>query len=255
MNLIILTKGINNTSALIFINTLLQNKIEIKAIVCEEIISNQERKKFKILKYFNILKILNRVYSKLFFNKVDEYSNEFSNINEIKELKEKVYLVPNHNSDEVEELLNDLNADVILVLGTRILEERIFSKSKIAINFHSGIVPMYKGSYTVFWAMRNQDWDNVGYVFHEVASKLDSGEIIFEKKINVDKSDDERSVFKRIEYDGAQEIINVLKQLDTSNYSIAKIPQVGKEHTYKGRPSELQWFMLTLVLIKRRFLK
>lgn len=251
MKIVILTKGTNNTSALIFIESILKNNLNLEKIIVEKN-SSIELKKINIFKYFNIFKIFNKLYEKIFCNKLPEYIEGYENLLNIDILKDKVELVQNHNSDEVENILKKVNADVILVLGTRILEERIFSNSKIAINFHSGIVPMYKGSYTVFWAMRNRDWDNVGYIFHEVAKKLDSGKVIFEKKINVEKNDNERSVFKKIEYDGAKEVINLLLLLQENDYKIKSVEQQGLEKTYKGIPSSFEWFLLTLILIKKR---
>lgn len=72
------------------------------------------------------------------------------------------------------------------------------------------------------------------------------------KKINVEKNDNERSVFKKIEYDGAKEVINLLLLLQENDYKIKSVEQQGLEKTYKGIPSSFEWFLLTLILIKKR---
>ena len=63
--------------------------------------------------------------------------------------------------------------------------------SKIILNIHPSLLPKYKGLNTHFKAIKNKDKYS-GATVHIVDEKLDSGQIILQKKVKILKSDTEK---------------------------------------------------------------
>jgi len=257
MKLVILTRNPANTTAIKFIKQILHNDLQISAVILETPKKKKKKKRRTywyrpVLRYFNFFKIFYRLYSLTCKSEKVDILKQYPTIHSFKALEGKIIEVKNHNSNDVAEKLQEIDADIILVLGTRILKEKIFNKAKVAINFHSGLVPQYRGAYTVFWAMRNGDFNNVGYTFHVVRKKVDEGEIIYQERVAVDSRDNERSAFLKIENIASKKIIHILKDLEKNDFQATCYSQHGEGHTYKGYPPSVEWFTLAMVLLKRR---
>ena len=69
-------------------------------------------------------------------------------------------------------------------------------KGKI-LNIHPSLLPKYKGLNTHQRAIENKDKYS-GCTIHLVNSKLDSGKIILQKRVNIYKKDSPDSLAKRI---------------------------------------------------------
>ena len=69
-------------------------------------------------------------------------------------------------------------------------------KGKI-LNIHPSLLPKYKGLNTHERAIKNKDKYS-GCTVHFVNSRLDSGKIIIQKKVKINKFDTPKSLAKRI---------------------------------------------------------
>ena len=69
--------------------------------------------------------------------------------------------------------------------------------SKPILNVHPSILPKYKGLNTHERAIKNKD-KFAGASIHKVTKKLDSGKIILQKKVKILKSDNVRSLEKKV---------------------------------------------------------
>ncbi len=69
-------------------------------------------------------------------------------------------------------------------------------KGKI-INIHPSLLPKYKGLNTHERVIKNNEKYS-GFTIHLVNKKLDSGKIIFQKKIKVLKTDNQKTLQKKI---------------------------------------------------------
>ena len=65
------------------------------------------------------------------------------------------------------------------------------------INIHPSLLPRYKGLNTHQKAIKNKDKFS-GCTVHYVNSKLDSGKIILQRKIRINKKDNEFSLEKKV---------------------------------------------------------
>ena len=172
-----LLTGTNKIKTAVFISgtgsnlkSLIQfSKLKKSPIVIEMIISNNA--KSKGLQYANIYKIKKRVF-------------DFK-----KSLSEKVII------DE----LKQNNINLICLAGFMKILSKSFIKNfkgKI-LNIHPSLLPKYKGLNTHEKAIKNKDKYS-GCTVHFVNSRLDSGKIINQKKVKINKFDTPKKLAKKI---------------------------------------------------------
>ena len=145
------------------------SKLKKSPIVIEMIISNNA--KSKGLQYANIYKIKKRVF---------DFKNSLSEKKIIDELKQN-------------------NINLICLAGFMKILSKSFIKNfkgKI-LNIHPSLLPKYKGLNTHEKAIKNKDKYS-GCTVHFVNSKLDSGKIINQKKVKINKSDTTKKLAKKI---------------------------------------------------------
>ena len=145
------------------------SKLKKSPIIIKMIISNNY--KARGLKYANIYKIKKKVF---------DFKNTLSEKKVINELKK-----------------NDIH--LICLAGFMKILSKTFIKNfkgKI-LNIHPSLLPKYKGLNTHERAIRNKDKYS-GCTVHFVNSRLDSGEIINQKKVRIKKLDTPKTLAKRI---------------------------------------------------------
>ena len=154
----------SNLKSLIKFSKLKKSPISIKMII-----SNNH--KAKGLQYANIFKIKKKIFN---------FKNTLSENKVINELEKD-------------------NVRLICLAGfMKILSKNFVKnfKGKI-LNIHPSLLPKYKGLNTHERAIRNKDKYS-GCTVHFVNSRLDSGEIINQKKVRIKKLDTPKTLAKRI---------------------------------------------------------
>lgn len=92
-----------------------------------------------------------------------------------------VYVVSDFHSPDSIELMKNADADLGVIYGTNIVKESVFGLPRLgSINLHQGLAPFYRGSAPVFWELFN-DEPEVGITVHQVAAKVDAGEIVLQE--------------------------------------------------------------------------
>jgi folate-dependent phosphoribosylglycinamide formyltransferase PurN len=97
----------------------------------------------------------------------------------------RVIRVPSINSSECIAQLQEIQPDVIVVNGTRIIAKKVLtSVSCQFINTHAGITPLYRGVHGGYWALANNDPQHCGVSVHLVDPGIDTGDIIAQALIH-----------------------------------------------------------------------
>ena len=172
-----LSTGSNKIKTAIFISGTGSNlksiikfsRLKKSPIIIKMIISNNS--KAKGLRYSKIYKIRKKIF-------------DFENI-----LSEKKIIYE----------LNKANINLICLAGfMKILSSSFIKnfKGKI-LNIHPSLLPKYKGLNTHEKAIKNRDKYS-GCTVHFVNSKLDSGKIINQKKVKINKFDTPKTLAKKI---------------------------------------------------------
>lgn len=92
---------------------------------------------------------------------------------------EQIIHVPSVNSDEARRLLAELQPNIIVVKGTRIISTKTLEcTSARFINMHAGITPMYRGVHGAYWALVESNPDACGVTIHLVDQGIDTGGIL-----------------------------------------------------------------------------
>ena len=96
-------------------------------------------------------------------------------------------------------LLKKYNIDILCLAGfMQILSGNFIKKfSRPILNIHPSLLPKYKGLNTHKRAIKNKD-KFAGASIHKVTEKLDSGKVILQKKVKILKSDNVRSLEKKV---------------------------------------------------------
>ena len=117
--------------------------------------------------------------------------------------KIKIYGIKFKNKSNFEnnslKLLKKYNIDMLCLAGfMRILSGNFIKKfSKPILNIHPSLLPKYKGLNTHKRAIKNRD-KFAGASIHKVTEKLDSGEVILQKRVKILKSDNVISLEKKV---------------------------------------------------------
>ena len=100
---------------------------------------------------------------------------------------------------EILELLKKKKINLICLAGfMRILSKNFIQNFKGQIlNIHPSLLPKYKGLNTHERAIKNKDRYS-GCTIHFVTAKLDSGKIIIQKKVKINKKDTPRTLANKV---------------------------------------------------------
>ena len=95
--------------------------------------------------------------------------------------------------------LQDNKIKIICLAGfMKILSKKFINAFKFKIiNIHPSLLPKYKGTNTHSKVIKNKD-KFTGSTVHYVTEKLDSGKIIMQKKIKINKNDTAQKLKKKI---------------------------------------------------------
>ncbi len=123
------------------------------------------------------------------------------NYAKIYKIKKKVLNFKNKNLSESKllSILNNNDIEMICLAGfMKILSKNFIKKFKGKIlNIHPSLLPKYKGLNTHQRVLSNKEKYS-GCTVHLVNSKLDSGEVILQKKVKISKNETSISLAKKI---------------------------------------------------------
>jgi len=84
------------------------------------------------------------------------------------------------------------------VFYNKILSQEFILKRKRLFNFHAGILPSYRGSGTINWAIMNQEKET-GVTLHEIDKGIDQGDIIDIEYVHILDNDTAYDLYSRLE--------------------------------------------------------
>lgn len=115
------------------------------------------------------------------------------------------------NDTSFEKEIISIRPDLIVVVAFRILPKRIFTIPKFgSINLHASLLPKYRGAAPINRAIMNGEKET-GVTTFFLKEKVDTGNIILQKKINIDDSDDAGSMHDKLSLLGAEAVLETVK--------------------------------------------
>ncbi len=203
---------------------------------------NIKKKKIKILfigtselAYFNLSKILKKnIYNiKGIITKITKKKEKNSIIKISKKYNIKNIFTPKSKKElkDLEIKLKKLNVDLILIIsyGLKIPRNIIKIPKLSCINLHASLLPRWRGSSPIQNSILSGD-KITGISIIEINNKIDSGDILYQKKCNIKKNYKYKNLFNKLKKIGIKCILKTIKKI-TSN-KIKKIKQNNKYVTY-----------------------
>ena len=175
----------------------LKNDFNISRIIIEEPVSKKQLIKRRI-KRLGLMTVIGqlifqaglvpllRMRSRIKVNKILQSAG----LNRSPMPEEKITHVSSVNGEDFKILVKNLQTDLIIVNGTRVISGEVLKliKSPI-INVHVGITPLYRGVHGAYWALVNNDRDHCGVTIHAIDSGIDTGGIIKQESITPETGD------------------------------------------------------------------
>jgi methionyl-tRNA formyltransferase len=152
---------------------------------------------------------------------------------------EVVEEVPNANAAECERRLTSLAPDVIVLGGSRILKAHILSVPSIGVlNPHPGLLPAYRGVDVIPWALYNGD--PLGVTVHFVDPGIDTGDIVAQRRMDVQPGDTLASLRRRADRMLGQLMVEVLSKLAVSGQIDRRPQDRASGRLYRLMPQNLK---------------
>lgn len=199
------------------------------------------RKLFKI----GLLGAINGVRMRKWFNSdIEKYCN-IENIESIcKKHNIAFYKTPSINNTETYDLFRRADADLGISLGNGYISNRVFNTPKYGmINIHHEILPDYQNAQSIIWQIFNGS-ANTGYTIHLIDSKIDEGNIVYQKIVPIEFKETLQATIAFTSYKllkaSAEGLIIILNNFD--EYFNNSRPQ-GKGKTYTT-PSYWQYLKI-----------
>lgn len=119
----------------------------------------------------------------------------------------------NLKSSEFQSELQNLKADIQVVVAFRMLPEAVWSMPpKGTFNLHASMLPQYRGAAPINWAIIN-DEDSTGVTTFFLQHEIDTGSIIFQDRETINPEDDAGSLYTRLMEKGANLVIKTMQAI------------------------------------------
>lgn len=127
--------------------------------------------------------------------------------------------------------LKKWEADIYVVAAFgQILSKEILDMPKYGcVNIHASLLPKYRGAAPIQWSVINGDKES-GVTIQQMNEGVDTGDIILQKIITLDKKETGESLFDRLAVLGAEAIVEALESIE--NGTATRTPQNEAESTH-----------------------
>lgn len=99
----------------------------------------------------------------------------------------------------VTDRLEDLDADVLVVAGHRhLIRPEVYGRARLgAVGLHPALLPRYRGSYPLWWALWNRERE-AGITLYRLGPGIDDGPVIAQARVPVHAGDTFAELYERV---------------------------------------------------------
>lgn len=147
------------------------------------------------------------------------------------------------NDAENEARLKKLAPDLIVLWTPAILRQNILATAKKTINYHTGILPHYRGSVANQFAVLHRDVERIGCTIHYVVPGVDRGDII--AQLHVDIAKPPRRAFQELNDASLNLYIDIAKRIFDGE-DVAAHPQSqaeGEFYRLSQWTNKMRWML------------
>lgn len=149
----------------------------------------------------------------------------------------QVYNPINLRDESFVALLKELTPDLFVVVAFRILPKEVYTIPKYgSFNLHGSLLPKYRGAAPIQWALINGE-NETGVTTFFLEEKVDTGNIILQEKIIINKEDDFGSLHNKMMMIGSDVVMKTIEQIDSNSITLirqndnltSQAPKITKE--------------------------
>lgn len=119
--------------------------------------------------------------------------------------------------------LNELNADLFVVVAFRMLPEVVWAMPNLGtINLHASLLPNYRGAAPINWAIINGEKES-GVTTFFIEKEIDTGKVIDQEKVIIGENENVGSLYNRLMTLGAKVMLKTVSNIFINN--VEGIPQ------------------------------
>lgn len=127
------------------------------------------------------------------------------------------------SSIEFRNQLKAIEPDLIVIVAFRILPKSILEIPGLgSINLHASLLPKYRGAAPIHWAIINGEKETGCTIFF-LDEKVDTGEIINQKKIGIGPNETTGDLYNRLKEMGADLLLQSVNDIASGTYN--RLPQ------------------------------
>lgn len=144
----------------------------------------------------------------------------------------------NLKSPEFQEELSELKADLQIVVAFRMLPESVWNMPPMGtFNLHASLLPNYRGAAPINWAIINGEKET-GVTTFFLKHEIDTGNLLFQEKVEILPEDDLGSVYEKLMKIGAELVVKTVNAISNGkalaktqdeNKAINHAPKIFKE--------------------------
>lgn len=109
--------------------------------------------------------------------------------------------------------LDELNADLYVVVAFRMLPECIWKKPKFGtINLHGSLLPKYRGAAPINWALIKGE-QKTGVTTFFINDQIDTGHIILQKSLKIFSGDNFQTLYNRLKVLGSKVLLKSVEMI------------------------------------------
>ena len=154
--------------------------------------------------------------------------------------------------------MRQLNANLQIVVAFRMLPEAIWMMPKYGtFNLHASLLPQYRGAAPINWAIINGELET-GVTTFILNKEIDTGSILFQKKIKIKKGVSAGELHDILMIDGAYLVLKTTKSISSGNFTLTEQSvAVSKNMALKPAPKifkkdcHIKWSMPAKTILNR----
>ena len=146
------------------------------------------------------------------------------------------YHVSRVKTQEFQDILYKYQPDLLISISCpQVIGKKIRARLPMGcINVHGAPLPKYRGLMPAFWVLRNGETKTAVSV-HDLGAKLDDGDIILQREIEILPEDTWDSLVRKTKEAGARALVDAVQQIKDG--TVKRKPNPEEEATYFSFPT------------------
>ncbi len=116
--------------------------------------------------------------------------------------------------------LKNFNADLFVIVAFRILPKEVFTiPQKGSFNLHGSLLPKFRGAAPIQWSLITGEKET-GVTTFMLEEKVDTGNMILQKRININDEDNLGTLHDKLSVLGADTVLETVEIIDSGNLKL-----------------------------------